>query len=70
MEVNQILRHVEHLNVENLYVGPIRLEKKSIINGCRKNQGGLIMYNFKVFVGLPVICKSTMTLKGQITLKN
>ncbi len=30
----------------------------------------VIVNHFKVFVGLPVICKSTMTLKGQITLKN
>jgi len=34
---------MEHLNVENLYVGLIRLERLSIINGCKKNQGELIM---------------------------
>ena len=42
-EVNQILRHMEHLNVENLYVGLIRLEKQSIINGCKKNRMRVIM---------------------------
>ncbi len=34
---------MEQLNVENLYAGLIRLEKQSIINGCKKNQGELIM---------------------------
>ncbi len=36
-EVNQILKHMEQLNVENLYAGPIRPEKQSIINVCKKN---------------------------------
>ena len=39
----QILKHMEQPNVENLYVGPIRLEKLSIKNGCRKNQEELII---------------------------
>ncbi len=37
------LKHMEQLNVENLYAGLIRLERLSIINRCRKNQGELIV---------------------------
>ena len=29
---------MEQMNVENLYAGLIKLEKLSIINGCKKNQ--------------------------------
>ena len=43
MEVNQILKHMEKLNAENLYVGPIKLENLLIINGCKKNQEELII---------------------------
>jgi hypothetical protein len=31
-------KHMEQLNVENLYAEPISLERLSIINGCKKNQ--------------------------------
>ena len=38
MEVNQTLKHITQLNAESHYVGLIKLEKQSIINGCKKNQ--------------------------------
>jgi hypothetical protein len=66
------LKHMEKLNVENHYVGPIKLQHLLIINGCKKNQGVnyIIVNNFKIFVGLPIISKKTMTVEKIHELKN
>jgi hypothetical protein len=39
-----IFKHMEQLNVENLYVGRIRLEKLSIINECKRKQQTKVMF--------------------------
>jgi hypothetical protein len=39
----QDFKHMEQMNVENLNAGLIRLERITIINGCKKNQGELIL---------------------------
>ncbi len=60
---------MERMNVENLYAGLTSLERLSIINGCKEESRGfdyIIVNNFKLFVGLPVICnKSAMSLKDK-----
>ncbi len=64
MEVDQILKHMERLSVENLYVGRIRPKKLSIVNGCKKKQ------QTKVILLLIIICKKTMTINKTDELKN
>ncbi len=70
MEVNQILKHVVILSAVSLYAGPIKQENLLIINGCRKIKGNkyFVINSFKVFVGLPIICKKNL-FKAQSPLK-
>ncbi len=44
MEVDQILKQMEHLSVENLYVGRIRLEKLSIVMDAERSNRQKLFY--------------------------
>ncbi len=58
------------LSVASLYVGQTRksINYKWMMKESN-DQKYIIINNFKVFVGLPVICKKTMTINKTIDLK-